>query len=112
MQAPANQQPPMQTYMPPTQPAPQPVAANTPISQAGGETAVGVILLRKPKSMGRWDTFTGVVTTQRLIFAQMTSQMLTDAAQQSATKQRLKGKASLGSGQTSYGQHLVIPRNI
>jgi hypothetical protein len=96
MQAPANQQPPMQPYTPPTQPATQPVAANTPMPQPGGETAVGVILLRKPKSMGRWDTFTGVVTTHRLIFAQMTSQMLTDAAKQSRDQAKAEGKGFFG----------------
>jgi hypothetical protein len=96
MQAPVNQQPTMQPYIPPTQPQPQPVAANTPMPQTGGETAVGVILLRKPKSMGRWDTFTGVVTTNRLIFAQMTSQMLTDAAQQSRDEAKAEGKGFFG----------------
>jgi hypothetical protein len=66
------------------------------MSQPGGETTVGVILLRKPKSMGRWDTFTGVITTQRLIFAQMTSQMLTDAAQQSRDQAKAEGKGFFG----------------
>ena len=96
MQTPITQQPPMQTYMPPTQATPQPVAANVSMSQAGEETAVGVILLRKPKSMGRWDTFTGVVTTNRLIFAQMTSQMLSDAAQQSRDQAKAEGKGFFG----------------
>jgi len=96
MQVPVNQQPPIQSYMPPTQPAPQPVTANPPVTQPGGETAGGVILLRKPKSMGKWDTFTGVVTTHRLIFAQMTSQMLTEAAQQSRDQAKAEGKGFFG----------------
>jgi hypothetical protein len=95
MQAPVTQ-PPMQPYMPPTQPAPQPVAANAPMPQPNGETAIGVILLRKPKSMGRWDSFTGVITTHRLIFAQMTSQMLSDAAQQSRDQAKAEGKGFFG----------------
>ena len=85
-------QPPMQPYMPQAQPTPQPITTNAPMSQSGWETTVGVILLRKPKSMGRWDTFTGVITTHRLIFAQMTSQMLTDAAQQSRDQAKAEGK--------------------
>jgi hypothetical protein len=59
------------------QPKPAPI-----MPQVGGETTVGVILFRKPKSLGRRDTYTGVVTIQRLIFAQMTSEMLKTMAQQ------------------------------
>ncbi len=108
----AQQSPPsvpmQQPFIPQTQPviqqvAPQPVIAQ-PVVQAqqplvqqpGGETPVGVIVLRKPKSMGRWDTFTGVITTHRLIFAQMTSQMLTDAAQQSREQAKADGKGFFG----------------
>jgi hypothetical protein len=85
----------MQPYIPQTQPLVQPIAT-TPMPQANGETAIGVIVLRKPKSMGRWDTFTGVITTHRLIFAQMTSQMITDAAQQSRDQAKAEGKSFFG----------------
>ena len=64
--------------------------------QISGEATVGVILFRKPKSLGRWDTYTGVVTNQRLIFAQMTSEMLKVAAQQSRDQAKAEGKGFFG----------------
>jgi hypothetical protein len=64
--------------------------------QVGGETTVGVILFRKMKSLGRWDTYTGVVTSQRLIFAQMTSEMLKSAVQQSRDQAKADGKGFWG----------------
>ena len=81
MQAPMTQAPPRM------QPQPTPV-----MPQVGGETTVGVILFRKPKSLGRWDTYTGVLTSQRLIFAQMTSEMIKTAAQQSRDQAKAEGK--------------------
>jgi hypothetical protein len=74
-------------------PRPQPVPIT---QQVGGEATVGVILLRKPKSLGRWDTYTSVVTTQRLIFAQMTSEMLKFAVQQSRDQAKAEGKGFFG----------------
>ena len=64
--------------------------------QVGGETTVGVILFRKMKSLGRWDTYTGVVTSQRLIFAQMTNEMLKSAVQQSRDQAKADGKGFWG----------------
>jgi hypothetical protein len=101
-------------YSPPSTPAPmqtQPSVINAPMAQAppriqpqpapimpqvGGEATVGVILFRKPKSLGRWDTYTGVVTSQRLIFAQMTSEMLKIAVQQSRDQAKAEGKGFFG----------------
>jgi hypothetical protein len=83
MQAPMAQAPPR------IQPAPV-------MPQVGGETTVGVILFRKVKSLGRWDTYTGVVTSQRLIFAQMTSEMLKIAVQQSRDQAKAEGKGFFG----------------
>jgi hypothetical protein len=60
------------------------------------EPIVGVILLRKEKSLGRSDTFTGVLTSQRLIFAQMTSEMLKAAAQQARDQAKAEGKGFFG----------------
>lgn len=90
-------------YMPPpppppsVQPQPQPaptLVARSP--QATGEGIVGVIVLRKHKSLGRYDSYTGVVTTQRFIFAQMTSAMLTEAVQQARDQAKSDGKGFWG----------------
>ena len=64
--------------------------------QVGSEATVGVILFRKSKSLGRWDTYTGVVTSQRLIFAKMTSEMLKVAVQQSRDQAKAEGKGFFG----------------
>jgi hypothetical protein len=46
----------------------------------------------KPKSFGRRDCFTIVVTDQRTIFAMLTSQMLKDAAAEAQQKGKEEGK--------------------
>jgi hypothetical protein len=84
-------QTPMAQVPPRMQPQPAPI-----IPQVGGETTVGVVLFRKPKSLGRWDTYTGVVTSQRLIFAQMTNDMLKTAVQQSRDQAKAEGKGFFG----------------
>jgi hypothetical protein len=83
MQAPIAQAPPIMQHAPV-------------MPQGGGEATVGVILFRKPKSLGRWDSYTGVVTSQRLIFAQMTSEMIKAAAQQSRDQAKAEGKGFFG----------------
>ena len=83
----------MQPPMSQAQPTMQPSQV---IPQASGEATVGVILFRKPKSLGRWDTYTGVVTSQRLIFAQMTSEMMKAAVQQSRDQAKAEGKGFFG----------------
>jgi hypothetical protein len=75
----------------PTQP--QPAAS---IPQSSGEETVGVILFRKNKSLGRYDSFAGVVTSQRLIIAQLTSEMVTAAAQQARDEAKAEGKGFFG----------------
>jgi hypothetical protein len=85
--------PPTQASIAQTPPAMQPAAQ---MSQMSSESTVGVILFRKPKSLGRYDTYTGVVTNQRLIFAQMTSEMLTAAAKQSREQAKAEGKGFWG----------------
>lgn len=84
----------VQHFSPYNQPTTQPTQA--PTQQPIGEIIVGVVLFRKMKSMGRWDTYTGVVTTQRLIFAEITSQMLADAAKQSRDQAKAEGKGFFG----------------
>jgi hypothetical protein len=92
--------PPPPGYQPPSYQ--QPIAYSQPktqmpiLGQPTPEAVVGVILLRKPKSMGRYDTFTGVVTSHRFILAQMTSQMLTDAAMQARTQAKAEGRGFFG----------------
>src|SRR5450756_1321745 len=82
---------PMAQAPPRMQPQPAPI-----MPQVGGEATVGVILFRKPKSLGRWDTYTGVVTSQRVIFAQITSEMLKAAVQQSRDQAKAEGKGFSG----------------
>lgn len=85
-------------YQAPPEPQPQPQMPPAYVAQPQNstETTVGVILFRKPKSLGRYDTYTGVVTSERLIFAQMTSQMLNDAAMQARDKAKAEGKGFFG----------------
>jgi hypothetical protein len=82
-------------------------------SSSGGEQIVGVIVLRKPKSLGRYDAYTGVVTNERFIFAQLTSQMITDAATQAKNQAKAEGKGFFGQwgdqlkATTSYTQRYL-----
>lgn len=72
-------------------------ATPMPQAQTSSEPTYGVILFRRMKSLGRWDTFTGVVvTSQRLIFAQMTNEMIKAAAQQSRDQAKAEGKGFWG----------------
>ncbi|MDG6221837.1 MAG: zinc ribbon domain-containing protein [Candidatus Bathyarchaeota archaeon] len=60
------------------------------------EPVLGVILLRKPKSLGRYDTFSGVLTNKRLVFAQMTSDMLKDIINKARAQAKAEGKGFFG----------------
>jgi len=60
------------------------------------EKAIGVILLRKPKSLGRYDTFTAVITGQRIIIAQMTNEMLKNSIQAARDQAKAEGKGFWG----------------
>lgn len=64
--------------------------------QQTGEATVGVILFRHPKSLGRYDSYAGVVTTERLIMAQLTSEMLNQAAQRAREQAKAQGKGFFG----------------
>ncbi len=80
----------------PIQSSPLP-AQLQPIAQLqNGEATVGVILFRRMKSMGRYDSYTGVVTTQRMIFAQLTADMLNQAAKQARDQAKAEGKGFFG----------------
>lgn len=87
----------------PIPPPPSPeneFSAKTPLNvskpKGNGENVVGVISLRKMKSLGRSDSFAGVVTNHRLILAQLTSQMVSDAATQARAKAKAEGKGFFG----------------
>jgi hypothetical protein len=69
----------------------QPVAQRT-----YSEQIIGAIVLRRPKSLGRYDTFTGVLTNQRFIIAQMTSDMVKDATMQARDQAKADGKGFWG----------------
>jgi hypothetical protein len=60
------------------------------------EPVVSVILFRKPKSLGRYDTFSGVLTSKRMVFAQMTGDMLKDAINQARAQAKAEGKGFFG----------------
>jgi len=60
------------------------------------EQIIGAVVLRKPKSFGRWDTFTGVLTSQQFIIAQMTSNMMKDATMQARDQAKAEGKGFWG----------------
>ena len=61
-----------------------------------GENVLGAMLLSKPKSLGASDSFTGVVTNQRIIFARMTSEMVKQAVQQARSEAKADGKGFWG----------------
>lgn len=57
------------------------------------ETIAAVIpLVRKPKSFGRSDTYTLVVTDSRMIFAELTSDMMKQAAAEAQKRGKEEGK--------------------
>jgi hypothetical protein len=85
-------QPASSASVPPVAPAP----VQAPVQQASSEAVLGVLLLRKPKSFGRYDSFTGVVTGKRMIFAQMTNDMIKDAAMQARNQAKAEGKGFWG----------------
>lgn len=104
---------PTYTVPPPPPPPPPPTqpTVNIPIQEPAqrgySENVMGVMLLRKPKSMGRYDTYTGIVTTHRLIFAQMTSEMLNRATQAARDQAKAEGRGFWGQWEeqlkASYG---------
>ncbi len=56
----------------------------------------GVIpLVRKPKSFGRSDTYTLILTDSRMVFAQLTGDMIKEAALEAQRKGKEEGKGFL-----------------
>jgi hypothetical protein len=60
------------------------------------EPVLCVLVLRQPKSLGRYDTFSGILTNHRLIFAQMTGDMTKDAVKQAREQAKTEGKGFFG----------------
>jgi hypothetical protein len=99
------------TFNPPPPPPPPPTTASLQASppryysqnqtsqNLNSEQVIGTLLLRKPKSLGRYDTFTGILTDRRFIIAQMTSEMLKDAAMQARQQAKDDGKGFFGQWQ-------------
>jgi hypothetical protein len=57
------------------------------------EKMLGLVpVLKKPKSFGRWDTYALIITDQRTIFAQLTANMLKEAAAEAQRKGKEEGK--------------------
>jgi hypothetical protein len=81
---------------PPSTQSPAKMQAPASTRDSGSENILGVMLLRKPKSLGRYDSFTGVVTTHRMIFAQMTSDMLKEAVKMAREQAKAEGKGFWG----------------
>lgn len=81
------------TMQPPMQPISQPQMMP---QQQGGEGTVGVILFRHMKSLGRYDSYVGVITNQRMIFAQLTADMINQAAKQARDQAKAEGKGFFG----------------
>lgn len=89
-------QPQTQAPAPTVQPAAD-VQAQPQFQQSINSSKVfGTIVLKKPKSFGRWDTFTGVLTAEQFIIAQMTSDMIKDAAMQARDQAKAEGKGFWG----------------
>ena len=89
------------TYMPPpqtlkVQPIIQPTTYGPVTQQTSGEATVGIIVFRKMKSLGRYDAYAGVVTNERLVLAQLTSEMISDAATQARDQAKAEGKGFIG----------------
>ena len=60
------------------------------------ETMVGLVpLVRKPKSFGRSDTYTLILTESRMVFAQLTNDMMKAAAAEAQRKGKEEGKGFL-----------------
>jgi len=86
--------PPQVAYQPAAQPwvAPQPWTA-----PSYGERAVGVIdSVKQYKSFGRYDAFTLVLTTQRMIVARLTGDMMKNATMMAGAQAKAEGKGALG----------------
>jgi len=73
------------------------------MSISGDEKVLGVLLLRRPKSLGRWDSFAAVLTNYRMIFAQITADMVKEAVEQAKKQAKAEGRGFLGQWSAQLG---------
>ncbi|MBS7614640.1 zinc ribbon domain-containing protein [Candidatus Bathyarchaeota archaeon] len=64
--------------------------------QAFGERVLGANVFRKPKALGRYDSYTCVVTNLRMIFAQMTNEIVAQSSQAARDQAKAQGKGFWG----------------
>ncbi|MEM2889250.1 MAG: zinc ribbon domain-containing protein [Candidatus Bathyarchaeia archaeon] len=85
---------------PPPPPPPSVPPVQTPMytqpPQAFGERVLGANVFRKPKALGRYDSYTCVVTNLRLIFAQMTNEVVSQSSQAARDQAKAQGKGFWG----------------
>jgi len=98
IQPPYVAQPPPPPSIPSSSPPPPPVQtpAYTPPAQTFGERVLGANVFRKTKALGRYDSYTCVVTSQRMIFAQMTNEIVTQSSQAARDQAKSQGKGFWG----------------
>lgn len=60
------------------------------------ETVLGVVPLKRPRSFGRYDLFAVVLTTHRMIFAQVTKEMVEEAIKMAKERAKAEGKGFWG----------------
>jgi hypothetical protein len=93
-----------QVLPPPPPPPPPPTQEPTPIQappnmqfqQDTSERIIGVLPLRHPKSFGRFDFYAGVVTSTRMIFAQVTDEMVKQSVSAARDQAKAEGKGFFG----------------
>ena len=55
-----------------------------------------MLVLRRPKSLGRFDSYSGVVTNYRMIFALMTNEMINQSVMAARDQAKAEGKGFWG----------------
>jgi hypothetical protein len=73
-----------------------PPPPSSPPQASTSEPVLGVVLLRRQKSLGRQDSYAGVVTSQRFIFAQVTNEMMQQAVRDAQEQAKTEGKGFWG----------------
>ena len=94
--------PPQQAQAPPPPPPPQRGGVSPPVAQQAGyqpeAELIGITVtgLKKPKSFGRWDTFSLLISPQRMILAPLTSEAINKAVMDTRDKAKADGKGFWG----------------
>ncbi len=98
----------------PTQPTRAPTVIPQPrppvpqqVQPSSKEVTVGVIVLKKMRSLGRYDAYAGVVTTQRLILAQISNEKVAAALKKSREQSKVKDKGAYGDQLKGYSSRYL-----